>query len=516
MNRRLILAVCWAVCLLVSYAAVNAPPELPEKLGRGLVALRISDQETLVTWRLLATDPAGVQFNVYRSTDLERSVLLNAAPLSGATFFIDSQADLARETHYVVHAVVNGLETNENPVAYLPAASPPRQYLSLPLSPPAGGVTPDGVRYTYSANDASVGDLDGDGEYEVILKWDPSNAKDNSQSGHTGDVFIDAYRMDGERLWRLDLGPNIRAGAHYTQFLVYDLDGDGRAELALKTAPGSRDASGQPVAITTERFSGPLPETDPNADYRNSAGYVLTGPEFFTIFDGLSGRELMSTSFHPPRNTSPASADVSAWGDNYGNRVDRFLAAVAYLDGQRPSLIFSRGYYTRSVLDAWNWRDGKLTRIWTFDTRDGDPKHRAYEAQGNHSLSVGDVDGDGRDEILFGAATISHDGKGLYSTGWGHGDAFHVGDLLPSRPGLEAFQPHETPSAYASTHWNCATHAAASWSVGSKPQATLAAAWPPILTPAILARNFGVPAPPVDSTPVPTAKPTLKRGRVAR
>jgi hypothetical protein len=447
-NRRLILAAGWALCLLVSYASVSLPPEIPERLGRGLVALRISNQEALVTWRLLATDPAGVQFNVYRSTDLGRSLLLNAVPLSGATFFVDSEADFSRETHYVVHAVVNGVETDENPVAYLPAASLPRQYLSLPLSPPAGGVTPDGVRFTYSANDASVGDLDGDGEYEVILKWDPSNAKDNAQSGHTGNVILDAYRMDGERLWRMDLGPNIRAGAHYTQMLVFDLDGDGRAELAFKTAPGSRDASGQPVAMTAERFHGPLPEFDPNAEYRNSAGYILTGPEFFTVFDGLSGRELMSASFHPPRNANSASVDVSAWGDNYGNRVDRFLGAVAYLDGKRPSLIFSRGYYTRTVLDAWNWRDGKLSRVWTFDTRDGDPKNRTYEAQGNHSLSVGDVDGDGRDEILFGAATISPDGKGLYSTGWGHGDAFHVGDLLPSRPGLEAFQPHETPSAY--------------------------------------------------------------------
>ncbi len=161
-----------------------------------------------------------------------------------------------------------------------------------------------------------AGDLDGDGEYEIVLKGDPSNAKDNSQSGYTGNVFLDAYRLNGTRLWRMDLGRNIRAGAHYTQFLVFDLDGDGRAEVALKTAPGTLDAARHPVGVTAERFTGTMPETDPaTADYRNSAGYVLTGPEFFTIFDGLDGRELMTTPFHPPWNNNPSSADVSAWGD---------------------------------------------------------------------------------------------------------------------------------------------------------------------------------------------------------
>lgn len=440
-----------AASILLLWAARGSvsPPQQPtERLARGLVALRISDTEALITWRLLGTDPEGVSFNLYRFTDLGPAVLLNPLPLTGATFYIDQQADLTRDTHYVVHAVVNGTETAENPVAYIPAGSPAGNYISIPLVPPEGGVGFDGVPYTYTANDASAADLDGDGEYEIILKWDPTNAKDNSQSGHTGNVHLDAYRLDGARLWRLYLGPNIRAGAHYTQFLAYDMDGDGRAEVALKTAPGTLDSAGEPIATTAARFTGDMPAFDPNADYRNSGGYVLTGPEFFTIFDGLTGRELMTTMFHPPRNNNIASPDVSAWGDNYGNRVDRFLGAVAYLDGERPSLVFSRGYYTRAVLDAWNWRDGRLTRVWTFDTRDGNPAHRAYEGQGNHSLSVADVDGDGRDEILFGAATIDDDGRGLYSTGWGHGDAFHAGDLLPSRPGLEAFQPHESPSAY--------------------------------------------------------------------
>lgn len=419
-----------------------------ENLGRGLVALRIAEDTVLVSWRLLAADAPGTGFWLYRITALGEAVRVTEAPLTGPTFYLDRHADPARDTHYVVRAVRDGIEANENPVAYVAAHSPARPYLSIPLEPPPDGVTPAGERYSYEANDASPGDLDGDGEYEIVLKWDPTNAKDNSQAGYTGNVYLDAYRLDGSRLWRLDLGRNIRAGAHYTQFLVYDFDGDGRAEVALKTAPGTLDGAGEPIGVTPARFAGVPPKVDPSADYRAATGYVLTGPELFTLFDGLSGRELMSAPFHPPRNADPASPDVTAWGDNYGNRVDRFLAAVAYLDGERPSLVWCRGYYTRTVLDAWTWRDGRLSRQWTFDSREGGPRSRAVEGQGNHNLAVADVDGDGRDEITYGAAAIDDDGQVLYVTGWGHGDALHVGDLVPERPGLEAFQPHETPALY--------------------------------------------------------------------
>lgn len=218
------------------------------------------------------------------------------------------------------------------------------------LSVPAGGTTPDGVAYTYSANDASAGDLDGDGEYELIVKWDPSNSKDNSQSGYTGEVFIDAYKLNGTRLWRISLGKNIRAGAHYTQFMVYDLDGDGKAEVAMKTADGTKDGTGVVIG-------------DASKDYRNSSGYVLSGPEFLTVFNGQTGKALSTVNYEPARG------NVSDWGDNYGNRVDRFLAAIAYLDGERPSLVMARGYYTRSVLVAYNWRNGQLTKQWTFDSK---------------------------------------------------------------------------------------------------------------------------------------------------
>src|SRR5206468_1133357 len=219
--------------------------------------------------------------------------------------------------------------------------------------------------------------------------------------GYTGNVYLDAYTLEGAFLWRIDFGRNVRAGAHYTQFMVYDLDGDGRAEVAARTADGTVDGTGAVIG-------------DPSADHRNAAGYVLAGPEFLTVFDGRTGAALATTDYVPPRGS------VSDWGDGYGTRVDRSLAGVAYLDGHRPSLVVARGYYTRSVVVAWDWRDGRLTRRWTFDSRDGTPGNLAYEGQGNHQLTVGDVDGDGRDEIVYGACAIDDDGRGLYSTGLGH------------------------------------------------------------------------------------------------
>jgi rhamnogalacturonan endolyase len=422
-------------CLVFAIAPLCAscahPPQM-ETLGRGVVAVRASSTEVFVSWRLLADDASGVAFNVYRSTAGAASVRLNLSPITGGTYYADATApDLTRANTYSVRPVIAGVEEDAGAAFTLPENAPVRQYLRVPLDVPPPGRTPAGESYAYSPNDASVGDLDGDGEYELVLKWDPSNSQDNANSGYTGNVYIDAYTLGGARLWRIDLGRNIRAGAHYTQFMVYDLDGDGRAELALKTADGTVDGTG---AV----------HGDPNADWRNASGYVLEGPEFLSIFDGRSGRRLASSPYVVPRG------DVNAWGDNYGNRVDRFLAAVAYLDGERPSLVMARGYYTRAVLAAWNWRDGALTNVWTFDTgHSGTPNPYAdWRGQGNHNLSVGDLDGDLKDEIVYGASAIDHDGTGLYSTGLGHGDALHLADMDPDRPGLEIFQPHESPSLY--------------------------------------------------------------------
>lgn len=398
-----------------------------EHLDRGIVAVRRSTTQAYIGWRLLGTEPANVAFNIYRSAGGGAAVKLNAAPLTTTTDYVDSTANFSVGNTYFVRAVIGGVEQGDSETATLAAGTPVQQFLSVPLQIPPGANTPSGENYTYSANDTSVGDLDGDGEYEIIVKWDPSNSKDNSQSGYTGNVYMDAYKLDGTRLWRIDLGRNIRAGAHYTQFLVYDFDGNGRSEMVLRTAPGTVDGLGNNVI---------LPGDNPNADYRNTSGYILSGPEYLTVFDGLTGANLSTINFSPVRGT------VSSWGDNYGNRVDRFLATVAYLDGVRPSIVMTRGYYAKTALTAFDWRNGQLVQRWAYDTsaRGGSA---AYEGQGNHNLSVGDVDNDGKDEIIFGAAVFDETGTGLHVTGYGHGDAIHFGDLVPSRPGLEVFQIHE-------------------------------------------------------------------------
>lgn len=421
-QRRNVRALLVAVALLgVSFGA-QAQYQM-ERLSRGVVAVRTSSSQVYVGWRLFGNDPAGIAFNLYRSSGGGTPTLLNGTPLTGSTNFVDTSAPTSQTNRYFVRAVVGGIEQQDSASFTLAANAPTQQYLQIPLQIPAGGTTPSGESYTYTANDLSIGDLDGDGEYEYVLKWDPSNAKDNSQSGYTGNVYLDAYELNGQRLWRIDLGRNIRAGAHYTQFMVYDLDSDGRAEVACKTADGTRSGTGQVIG-------------NANADHRNSSGYILAGPEFLTVFNGQTGAVLATANYVPGRG------NVGDWGDTYGNRVDRFLAGIAYLDGQRPSLIFSRGYYTRAVIAAWDYRNGALTQRWVFDSNTAGSQ---YRGQGNHNLSVADVDADGRHEIIFGSATIDDNGAGMY-TGLGHGDALHVGDFVPSRSGLEVFTIHESSS----------------------------------------------------------------------
>jgi rhamnogalacturonan endolyase len=381
-----------------------------ELLGRGLVGLRTDRGDVFLQWRLLGTDPTDTAFNVYRATDGGEPVRVNLAPLDGPTHVVDREADTARQNAWFVRPVVDGREMPASRRFVMPPENVAQPYLAIPISPPDA----------YHANDASVGDLDGDGEYEIVVHM-VGRGRDNSQPGFTTEPIFDAYRLDGTRLWRINLGKNIREGAHYTPFLVYDFDGDGRAEFACRTADGTQDGKG---AFIGQR----------DADRRDERGLILQGPEFLTVFDGLTGAALATAPYIPPRG------DISAWGDDYGNRSDRFLACVAYLDGRRPSLVMCRGYYTRCVLAAWNWRGGQLTHLWTFDSDYGTPGNDAYRGQGNHGIAVGDVDGDGRDEIIYGSCVVDDDGAGLYSTGYGHGDAMHFTDIDPDRPGLEVFK----------------------------------------------------------------------------
>jgi rhamnogalacturonan endolyase len=382
-----------------------------EGLGRGLVAVKQTDGGVFLSWRLLGTDPDGIAFNLYRVTETEKPIKLNEAPLKDGTNLLDSSAPAGKASSWFVRPVVNGVEGTESGRFSLKADAPVQPFLSIPLQTPAG----------YNPNDASAGDLDGDGEFEIVLHQ-AGRGRDNSQAGQTPAPILEAYKLDGTMLWRINLGTNIREGAHYTQFMVYDLDGDGRAEIACKTADGTVDGVGKAIGDATK-------------DWRNPRGFILDGPEFLTMFDGKTGAALATVDYVPGRG------NVSEWGDSQGNRVDRFLAGVAYLDGERPSLVMCRGYYTRTVLAAWDWRGGKLTQRWVFDTTD--PRWSSYAGQGDHSLSIADVDGDGRDEVVYGAMCVNDDGTGLWNTQLGHGDALHVSDLDPTRPGLEIFNIHE-------------------------------------------------------------------------
>ena len=363
-----------------------------EKLGRGLIAVKTQDGKVAVSWRTLLSDKKGEPFDLFRN-----GTKLNKQPLTtGGTFFIDEHP-LTTDATYEIRTTAqsSALSSQSSSVFHLPSNAP-IGYLPIPLQKPEG---------RYSANDASVGDVDGDGQYEIFLKWEPWNAKDNSHDGMTDPVIIDCYRLDGTCLWRINLGRNIRAGAHYTQFMVYDFDGDGRAEMMCKTADGTTDGIGRVIG-------------DSLADYRNNVGRILDGPEYLTVFDGLTGRALDTKPYIPERG------DVSAWGDSKANRSDRFLAAVGYLGGTHPSAIFCRGYYTRSVIAAWDWDGKELKSRWTFDTNQ--PEWRSYAGQGNHNLRVCDVDGDGFDEITYGSIAVDNDGTGLYNTRMGHGDAIHL------------------------------------------------------------------------------------------
>ena len=427
-------------------------PEQMERLDRGVIALPAQDEGIFVSWRLLGTDAKGTTFDLL----CDGKTIAKGLKVTNYT---DKKGTATSRYSVVTHPAsdISPLTSDEvTPWSDL--------YRSVPLDRPEDGNTPDGRSYQYRPNDCSVGDVDGDGQYELFLKWDPSNAHDNSHDGYTGDVIIDCLKLDGTKLWRINLGRNIRAGAHYTQFMVYDFDRDGHAELICKTAPGSIDGTGR--YVTEAADDADIRGADNQADYRNERGRILSGPEYLTVFDGQTGRAIHTIYYRPNRAFGfggAANYDKEGWGDrgNPGNRGERFLAGVAWLDGpnNKPSAVMCRGYYTPSHLWAVDFNGKKLSTKWLHASttphdyyvidRQGrqtwyhDLKATAF-GQGAHSLSVGDVDGDGCDEITYGSAAINNDGTLLYSTGLGHGDALHLSDLDPDRPGLEVFMVHES------------------------------------------------------------------------
>ena len=446
----------------IAGSAQITPVSQMEKLDRGLVVIPIGTTRTL-SWRFLGTDDESkTTFNILRDGE---TIVENRYE----TFYKDNKGG----SSYQIVTLVDGV-----PVDTTAAVKPwDKNYLPVKLQRP-----PAGSDYSYSPNDCSMGDVDGDGQYEIFVKWDPSNSKDNSQGGITGNVYIDCYRLDGTFLWRVDLGKNIRAGAHYTQFQVYDYDGDGRAEMMCKTAPGSLDGKGN--YVNQAATNATIKAASNTKVWRTSDGRINGGHEYLTVFNGLTGEAVHTIAYFPNRNATTTLSEAEGsfnWDDrsgktdkgSYGNRGERYLAATAYLDGPEghASGIFCRGYYTFAYIWAVDFDGTELKHRWlhmsdtktTYKVMDANRKTSTYKgtictsglgrytmyANGNHNMSIADVDGDGKDEIIWGSAALDDDGKMLYAVGFGHGDAIHLADLDPDRPGLELFDIHEEKGTYA-------------------------------------------------------------------
>jgi len=411
-----------------------------EWLDRGVIALQ-ADEGIFVSWRLLADEyEAGVTFNVYRD-----GKKLNSAPLS-VTNFVDTDGEAG--DRYQVERIRNGNRKKDGEATALD-----QKYLAIPMQKPEGGTTATGD-YTYSVNDASVGDLDGDGEYEVIVKWYPSNAIDSSQTGMTGPTIFDAYKLDGTLLWRMDMGLNLTSGAHYHQFIVADLDGNGKSEFLIKTADATTVYGATDGEFDSSKVISVIGNPEDNGRWVNDSGKVFDGPEYITVFEGLTGKVIDTVNYEF------ALGDVTSWGDSFHNRSDRYLAGLAYLDGKKPSVVYGRGYYERTTYVAYSLVNGALVTEWTFDS--------AVEGRGAglgyHSLATGDVDNDGYDEIIAGSLVLNEDGTILYAMDGNmgrekgsHGDAMHVGAFDPDREGLHFIGVHEDPAVASLEYHDGAT-----------------------------------------------------------
>ena len=417
--------------------------------------------KTLVSWRMLPGDDATTGFDLYRSigTATERKIATN---IRNRTCFQDGSASKTMDNHYRL-TYSGSTETLAEYTLPKEQVSGGLPYISIPLAD-TKDVYENTAKIVYTANDVSVGDLDGDGEFEIIVKRLQSvkDASGNIISDGSGAsysqkdclwaVIWDAYKLDGTLLWRVKGGPGIILG-NSSSFAVADFDGDGCAEMAIRTCEGTVFGDGTQIPDTNG---------DGKIDYRtwgnqnsSSPGWVdhynSAGPEFISIIDGRTGRELARDNFIN-RETS------SSWGDDYWKRACSFRVGVGCFDETGlPSVVLGRGVYGHSVIEAWDWRNGQLTRRWRFDTNDkgtgkDGKKHSTYAAQGNHSLNVADLDGDGLDEVMYGSMAVDDDGIGLWNTRLGHGDANHVGKFLPEREGLQMFHCLETGKTMVALH----------------------------------------------------------------
>ncbi len=416
MVRNKICTILVSLLLIIPFTVVGQ--RQMEKLNHGILAIKTGNG-VFVSWRIPGTEWQNVGFNLYRDGSKVTTISENQA-----SNFMDQ--DGTTSSVYYVKPVVNGVERPADDTAKVWET----YYKDIPVRPLEG----------YELNDASVGDLDGDGEYEIVVK---RLAKDRSIES-TDYHYLEAYKLDGTFMWAIDLGPNLYDDVE-VNFLVYDLDGDGKAEVATRSSEGTIDGTGMQIGDVNG---------DGITNYRYSVtafGHRAEGPDFISVFDGQTGKELARDNYI---NREP----ISQWGlpgmntAQYAHRATKCMWTVAYLDGKTPSFVISRGIYHRIKLEAWNFRNDQLSRLWQFDSDQAGPE---YDGQGNHHLSLADVDDDGKDEIVYGGMTVDDDGTGLYSTGLKHGDALHVMDIDPDRPGLEIWKALENNTGAA--EWDAKT-----------------------------------------------------------
>jgi rhamnogalacturonan endolyase len=420
-------ASAYIVFALFAFATYGSAQRLMENLGRGVVAVNKGSGNVYISWRLLGTDPDDISFNIYRSTGGAAAVKLNATPITATTDYSDNDVDSTKANSWFVKPVIVGTEQAQSGAFTLPANAAIKSYIALPLQPLTG----------YATLHVYVGDLNGDGEYDYVVKRFPDDSTKN--------IYIEAYLNDGTYKWRVDLGPNMERGNYSANpfVLVYDFDSDGKAEVFTRSGEGTKFADGTEIGD----ING-----DGKTDYRTFpptavGGYMLLGdncPEFVSMVDGMTGKEIARTDYIA-RGSKSQWAEL--WGDNYGNRMNFNFVGVAYFNGVNPSIIASRGEGELMDICTWDYSNGKFTKKWTWSSKGKTFTNNQHWAD-FHNIRIVDLDGDGKDEVSWGVNAMDDDGTPLYyaPSDLGHGDRFGIGDFDPSRSGLEAFviQQRET------------------------------------------------------------------------